>query len=158
MDTRISKALSALADAYDHATTQTERDAIRRRIAATSYKEEADREGSRRRDTERGRFNAAMLSLDNLVDSFDDPSKIAALSDNGRGADALVDAAGWRAASRAAALKRLGKADRDFVLAVFRGATWRELGTTRQGFNKRIRKISENFGFHPPPEKPSLKT
>ena len=87
-----------------------------------------------------------------------DPSKIAALSDNGRGADALVDAAGWRAASRAAALKRLGKADRDFVLAVFRGATWRELGTTRQGFNKRIRKISENFGFHPPPEKPSLKT
>ena len=141
MDTRISKALSALADAYDHATTQTERDAIRRRIAATSYKEEADREGSRRRDTERGRFNAAMLSLDNLVDSFDDPSKIAALSDNGRGAEALVDAAGWRAASRAAALKRLGKTDRDFVLAVLGGMTWQASGMPKATFYRRLKKL-----------------
>ena len=91
MTTHISKALSALSEAYEHAKTQQERDELRSRIAAQSYKEEADREGSHRRNTQKGRAHAATLSLDELVAQFDDPTKIAALSDGGRGAKAITD-------------------------------------------------------------------
>ena len=45
-------------------------------------KQERDRE-RRRRESQQGRFEASMLSLDRLVDSFEDPSKAAAFSDGG---------------------------------------------------------------------------
>ena len=47
---------------------------------------ERDRE-RKRRETGQGAFDAAMLSLDEHMASFDDPSKIAAFSDDGSGAE-----------------------------------------------------------------------
>ena len=153
MTTHISKALSALAEAYEHAKTQQERDEIRSRIAAQSYKEEADREGSHRRNTQKGRAHAATLSLDELVAQFDDPTKIAALSDGGRGAKAITDSL---SAALLDARRMLGKADFDFVKAVQRGDGWRELGMPKSTFNKKLKKVC--FRVSHPPEKPSLKT
>jgi len=51
---------------------------------------ERDRE-AKRRETRQGRFEAEMLSLDGLVDSFGDPSKAAMFSDGGAGAEAIID-------------------------------------------------------------------
>ena len=55
---------------------------------AKCLKRERDREACRR-ETEQGAFEADMLSLDRLVDSFEDPSKAAIFSDNGAGAAAI---------------------------------------------------------------------
>ena len=51
---------------------------------------ERDREHGRRRFG-KGNFEASLLSLDQLVDSFEDPSKVAAFSDGGAGAEAVID-------------------------------------------------------------------
>ena len=51
-------------------------------------KQERDRERSRR-ESAQGMFEASMLSLDRLVDSFEDPSKAAIFSDCGAGAAAI---------------------------------------------------------------------
>ena len=53
-------------------------------------KRERDRERSRR-ESAQGKFEASMQSLDRLVDSFEDPSKAAAFSDGGAGAEAVID-------------------------------------------------------------------
>lgn len=42
-----------------------------------------------------------------------------------------------------AALRRLNAADRAFARAVLRGRTWRDSGMTKQGFNKRLKKICD---------------
>ena len=55
---------------------------------AKCLKRERDREACRR-ETEQGAFEAAMLSFDRLVDSFEDPSKAAIFSDCGAGAAAI---------------------------------------------------------------------
>ena len=57
---------------------------------AKCLKRERDRE-AKRRETEQGAFEAEMLSFDTLMDSFEDPSKAAIFSDNGTGAEAVVD-------------------------------------------------------------------
>ena len=51
---------------------------------------ERDREHGRRRFG-KGNFEASLLSLDQLVNSFEDPSKVAAFSDGGAGAEAVID-------------------------------------------------------------------
>ena len=51
-------------------------------------KRERDRARSRR-ESAQGQFEASHQSLDRLVDSFEDPSKAAAFSDGGAGAEAL---------------------------------------------------------------------
>ena len=81
----ISEALKRLAAEYGHATTQKERDRIWHEIMRVSYRQERDREGAHRRDTDMGRFEASMQSLDAHMAKFDDPSKIATFSDGGRG-------------------------------------------------------------------------
>ena len=42
-----------------------------------------------------------------------------------------------------AALRRLNPADRAFARAVLNGRTWRDSGMTKQGFNKRLKKICD---------------
>ena len=42
-----------------------------------------------------------------------------------------------------AALRRLDTADRAFARAVLNGRTWRDSGMTKQGFNKRLKKICD---------------
>ena len=42
-----------------------------------------------------------------------------------------------------AALGRLDVADRAFASAVLDGLTWRDSGMTKQGFNKRLKKICD---------------
>ena len=60
-----------------------------REIARVSDKQERDRDGAHRRDTRQGMFEASMLSLDEHIKKFDDPSKIATFSDCGRGAETV---------------------------------------------------------------------
>ena len=90
MRCEISEALKAIADEYEHATTQKERDRLWQAIVRVSYKQERDREGAHRRDTDIGRFEASMLSLDDQsmrrTENDDSP---AWESDGGKGADAL---------------------------------------------------------------------
>ena len=94
MSCEISEALKRLAAEYEHATTQKERDRLMREIARVSDKQERDREGAHRRDTRQGAFDAAMLSLDAHMETFDDPSKIATFSDGGKGAEHVRSYAG----------------------------------------------------------------
>ena len=73
-------------------------------------KAEAQRE-RRWRKTPQGEFESAMPSFDALADSFDDPSKVAAFSDGGDGAESVVaccDGAAEASAplSRGACVKR----------------------------------------------------
>ena len=94
MTCEISEALKRLAAEYEHAATQKERDRLWREIVRVSYKQERDREGAHRRDTDKGRFEATTLSFDELMAKFDDPSKIATFSDCGRGAEHVRSYAG----------------------------------------------------------------
>ena len=89
MNCEISESLKALAAEYDRATTQKERDRLMREIARVSDKQERDREGAHQRDTDIGRFEASMLSLDEHMAKFDDPSKIATFSDGWKGAESV---------------------------------------------------------------------
>ena len=93
MNCEISEALKQLAAEYEHATTQKERDRLTREIARISYSQEADRAKSRR-NSRQGAFDAAMLSLDAHMETFDDPSKIATFSDGGKGAEHVRSYAG----------------------------------------------------------------
>jgi hypothetical protein len=92
-----------------------------------------------------------MHSYDNLVDSFEDPSKIQMLSDNGKGKENICASESAEAIS--VALSRLPRRDRSFAEAVLQGKTWREMGLSRQGFWKRVKKIETFFAkrlTHPP--------
>ncbi len=89
MNCEISESLKALAAEYERATTQKERDRLIREIARVSDKQERDRDGAHRRDTRQGVFEASMLSLDEHMAKFDDPSKVATFSDGCKGAEAV---------------------------------------------------------------------
>ena len=150
MSCEISEALKRLAAEYEHATTQKERDRLWREIVRVSYKQERDREGVHRRDTDIGRFEASMQSLDEHMAKFDDPSKIATFSDGGKGAEA-VRRGGIELPEDVLeeALKRLSKRDKAFVRDVLDGNGWRELELGKRGFNKRLAKICLLLGSHP---------
>ena len=107
---------------------------------------ERDRERSWR-ESRQGAFEASMLSLDEHVAKFDDPGKIAAFSDGGAGAGRVFAQYDERDRSRqiADALRRLAPNERRFASAVLGGATWRELGIGKRGFNKRLAKICERL-------------
>ena len=157
MNCGISEALKRLAAEYDRATTQKERDRLMREIARVSDKQERDRE-RKRRETGQGAFDAAMLSLDAHMASFDDPSKIAAFSDGGSGAAAIRDGGADAPADVIeAVLGRLPERDRAFARAVLDGKRWREMGIGKRGFNKRLAKICSRLGSHLP-AKSSVKT
>ena len=157
MSCEISEALNRLAAEYEHATTQKERDRLRREIARISYSQEADRAKSRR-NSRQGAFDAAMLSLDAHMETFDDPSKIATFSDGGKGAESVRNG-GVELPDDVLeeALKPLSKRDKAFVCDVLDGKGWRELELGKRGFNKRLAKICSLLGSHPL-QKSSLKT
>ena len=157
MSCEISEALKKLAAEYGRATTQKERDRLTREIARVSYSQEADRAKSRR-NSRQGAFDAAMLSLDAHMETFDDPSKIATFSDGGKGA-ASVRNGGVELPEDVLeeALERLPERDRAFARDVLGGKRWGELGLGKRGFNKRLAKICSLLGSHPLP-KSSLKT
>ena len=152
-----SEALKRLAAEYEHATTQKERDRLRREIARMSYSQEADRAKSRR-NSRQGAFDAAMLSLDAHMETFDDPSKVATFSDGGKGAESVRNG-GVELPEDVLeeALKRLPERDKAFVQDVLGGNGWRELELGKRGFNKRLAKICSLLGSHPL-QKSSLKT
>jgi hypothetical protein len=111
---------------------------------------EYDREYSWR-DGLQGGFESSMHSYDNLVDSFEDSSKIQILSDNGKGKENICASESAEAIS--VALSCLPRRDRPFAEAVLQGKTWREMGLSRQGFWKRVKKIETFFAkrlTHPP--------
>ena len=156
MNCGISEALKRLAAEYDRATTQKERDRLMREIARVSDKQERDREGAHRRDTRQGAFEASMLSLDEHMAKFDDPSKIATFSDGGKGAESVRNG-GVELPEDVLeeALEQLSERDKAFVRDVLDGNGWRELELGKRGFNKRLSKICSLLGSHPL-QKPSL--
>ena len=115
-----------------------------------ALKRERDRERSWRK-SEQGAFESAFMSLDAHVEKFDDPTKIAIFSDDGTGAERIFDRCdeSERARQIEEALLRLSEDERRFARAVLHGATWREVGISRQLFSYRlssvIKKLSEKF-------------
>ena len=152
----ISEALKRLAAEYGHATTQKERDRIWHEIMRVSYRQERDREGSHRRNTDIGRLEASMQSLDAHMAKFDDPSKIATFSDGGRGAESVRNGGVEMPEDVIEeAMKRLSERDKAFARDVLDGKGWRELELGKRGFNKRLARICLLLGSHPL-QKPSL--
>ena len=115
---------------------------------------EYDREYSWR-DGLQGGFESSMHSYDNLVDSFEDPSKIQVLSDNGKGREYICASESAEAVS--VALSKLPRRDRSFAEAVLQGKTWREMGMPKRTFNWRLKKVENFFDKHcpPPPKTPA---
>ena len=110
---------------------------------------EYDREYSWR-DGLQGSFESSMHSYDSLVDSFEDPSKIQILSDNGKGKENICASESAEAIS--VALSRLPRRDRPFAEAVLQGKTWREMGIPKRTFNWRLKKVGiflTNIAHHP---------
>ena len=155
MNCEISEALKRLAAEYEHATTQKERDRLMREIARVSYKQERDREGVHRRDTDKGRFEASMLSFDEHMAKFDDPSKIATFSDGGKGAESVRNG-GVELPEDVLeeALKQLSVRDKAFVRDVLDGKRWGEMGMPKRTFNWKIKKVCSLIAH--PLQNPSL--
>ena len=146
----ISEALKRLAAEYGQATTQKDRDRIWHEIVRVSYRQERDREGSHRRDTDMGRLEASMQSLDAHMAKFDDPSKIATFSDGGRGAESVRNGGVEMPEDVIEeAMKRLSERDKTFARDVLDGKGWRELELGKRGFNKRLARICLLLGSHP---------
>ena len=155
MNCGISEALKRLAAEYEHATTQKERDRLTREIARVSYKQERDREGVHRRDAGKGRFEASMLSFDEHMAKFDDPSKIATFSDGGKGAESVRNG-GVELPEDVLeeALKQLSVRDKAFVRDVLDGKRWGEMGMPKRTFSWKIKKVCSLIAH--PLQNPSL--
>ena len=123
-------------DAYDKAKDMTMEEAY-----DYCLKLEYDRE-RKHRDTDIGQIEASTLSLDQLVESFEDPSKIQIFSDRGKGKRSIR--ASERAEAVSVALNRLSESDRAFAQAVLEGKDWREMGIPKRTFNWKLKKV-ENF-------------
>ena len=155
MNGGISEALKRLAGEYEHATTQKERDRLTREIARVSCKEERDREGAHRRSTRQGAFSASMLSLDEHMAKFDDPSKIATFSDCGKDAESIRDGGVELPVDvLEEALERLPERDKAFVRDVLGGKRWGEMGMPKRTFNWKIKKVCSLIAH--PLQNPSL--
>ena len=150
MNCEINEALKRLAAEYEHATTQKERDRLTHEIARVSYKQERDREGTHRRDTDKGRCEASMLSFDEHMAKFDDPSKVATFSDGGKGAESIRNG-GVELPEDALeeALRQLSERDKDFVRDVLDGNGWAELGMPKATFYRRLKKVEEAVRLTP---------
>jgi hypothetical protein len=88
------------------------------------------------------KIQIATLSLDKLIDSFEDPSEIKALSDNGAGRESIL--AVELEDEVADALRKLPENYRPFAEAVLQGKTWRDMGMAKRTFNWKLKKV-ENF-------------
>ena len=103
---------------------------------------EDDREYQKRQHA-KGAFATSMLSLDQLVDSFEDPSKIQVLSDRGKGKATIRASERLDAAS--IELNRLSPTDRRFAKSVLEGKSWQDLGIPESSFYWRLKKIETFF-------------
>ena len=117
---------------------------------------ERDRDRAHRH-TAQGAFEFSFGSLDAFTARFEDPDKIAAFSDGGRGEKAITGLS--REDVIAQALARIPPRDRAFVRAVLSGHDWRDMGLPKRTFNWRIEKICKSLRFYcpPPPENPAIR-
>ena len=106
------------------------------------------------RQSEQGKFESSMLSLDTLVASFDKPDHIAVFSDRGAGVEQIAAHDDERERERriAAALSLLSSSDRRFAEEILRGKSWRDLGYRyHPAFYRRldrlIQKVRKNGNF-----------
>ena len=129
-------ASESMYEAYDNAKDMTMDEAY-----AYCRKLECDRE-RKHRDTDIGQIEASTLSLDQLVESFEDPSKIQIFSDRGKGRRSIR--ASERAEEISVALSQLPASDRTFAQAVLEGKDWREMEIPKRTFNWKLKKV-ENF-------------
>ena len=120
-------------DAYEKAKDMTMEEAY-----DYCLKLEYDRE-RKHRDTDIGQIEASTLSLDQLVESFEDPSKIQIFSDRGKGRRSIR--ASERAEEISVALSQLSASDRTFAQAVLEGKDWREMGITKPTFYRQLKKV-----------------
>ena len=112
---------------------------------------EADREYQKRQHA-KGAFAASMLSLDQLVDSFEDPSKIQVLTDDGKGGNKVLHADADNTIAHA--LNSLSPKQRAFVQDVFRGKKWEEIGISESTFYRHMKKVENIFrNIDSPPSK-----
>ena len=149
MSCEISEALKRLAAEYEHATTQKERDRLTREIARISYSQESDRAKSRR-NSRQGAFDAAMLSFDAHMETFDDPSKIATFSDGGKGAESIRNGGVEVPADVIAeAMGHLSEQDKAFALAVLSGKGWSDMGVPKATFYRRLKKVEARVRLTP---------
>ena len=107
-----------------------------------ALKQEKDREYIWRH-TKQGKFESSMQSLDEFVERFDDPGKIAIFSDGGAGASRIraFNLSEEEAQVVDEALSKLSESDRKFARAVFAHKTRQELGMSRQLFSWHLKKI-----------------
>ena len=87
--------------------------------------------------------NEMFCSFDQLVDSFEDPSKIQVLSDHGKGKANIRASERLDAAS--VELNRLSPTDRRFAKSVLEGKSWQDLGIPESSFYWRLKKIETFF-------------
>ena len=96
-----------------------------------------------------------MLSLDKHMETFDDPSKIATFSDDGKGAESIRDGGVELPVDvLEEALERLPERDKAFVRDVLGGKRWGEMGMPKRTFNWKIKKVCSLIAH--PPSKTSL--
>jgi hypothetical protein len=126
-------ASESMYEAYDNAKNMTMDEAY-----AYCRKLECDRE-RKHRDTDIGQIEASTLSLDQLVESFEDPSKIQIFSDCDKGRRSIR--ASERAEEISVALSQLSASDRTFAQAVLEGKDWREMGITKPTFYRQLKKV-----------------
>ena len=106
------------------------------------------------RQSEQGKFESSMLSLDALIASFEKADHIAVFSDRGAGVERIAAQDDEREHDRriTAALSLLSASDRRFAEEILRGKSWRDLGfNSRQAFYQRldrlVQKVRKNGGF-----------
>ena len=106
------------------------------------------------RQSEQGKFESSMLSLDALIASFEKADHIAVFSDRGAGVERIAAQDDEREHDRriTAALSLLSASDRRFAEEILRGKSWRDLGfNSRQAFHQRldrlVQKVRENGNF-----------
>ena len=101
--------------------------------------------------------NEMFCSFDQLVDSFEDPSKIQVFTDHGTGGDKVLRADADNAIAHA--LNSLSAKQRAFVQDVFNGKKWEEIGISESTFYRHMKKVENIFrNIDSPPQKPSYKT
>ena len=153
----MSAAITRLTDGQLQELMRTDPESAMKEARRRCLKRERDRERNWR-DTDKGAFESSMLSLDEHVKRFKDPSKISTFSDGGTGAEAVRNG-GVELPEDVLeeALKPLSKRDRDFVHDVLGGKRWGDMKLTRQGFNWKIRGIVEKL-LSTPLQNPRFKT
>ena len=120
-------------------------------VYAYCRKLEDDREFAKLRYL-KGRFHASMVSVDQLVDSFEDPGKIQVFTDDSVGGDKVLRADAVKTIAHA--LNSLSAKQRAFVQDVFNGKKWEEIGISESTFYRHMKKVENIFrNIDSPPSK-----